>query len=258
MTQDKKLILLTNDDGIDAPGILAIRKHLLKVADCVVVAPAVECSASSHSVTLRENILLEKYSRGEEWLGYRVWGKPADCVKLALCELLDKKPDLIVAGINNGPNLGVSIFYSGTVAAAREGAMSSIPSLALSVSGREIVDYEGASKIGLKLVEYLLANHLPKRTFLNVNIPNLPKEEIKGFRLTRQADSYFEEKFQKLEASREGRTAFSLAGEMIVLTEHKDNDVDAVLEGYVSVTPLQMDSTDETFRVQMENNFNLD
>ena len=255
MNDSKKLVLLTNDDGIHASGLFILRQHLLQFCDVIVVAPAEECSASSHAVTLRQSLSVETYQKDGEWIGYAVSGKPADCVKLALCELMKKKPDYIISGINNGPNLGVSIFYSGTVAAAREGAITGIPSMAFSVTSHEVPDFEPAAFWSIQIFREIMKLDVPQKTYLNVNIPHLPNDRIQGIKVTKQADSFYEEQFTKGSFSTKEKSEYFLGGELLVAAEHGDNDVEVVESGFISVTPLKLDLTDEDYRRELQDKF---
>jgi 5'-nucleotidase len=245
MAMDKrKLILLTNDDGIAAEGILRLRRALSEIADCVIVAPASERSACSHAITLHGELYFEEELQNGELIGYKVKGMPADCVKLALCELLDRRPDLIVSGINNGANVGISIYYSGTVSAAREGAILGIPSLALSVvrATEEILTF--AASLGTRIAERMLANAMPAGTLLNVNIPDCDPAKIKGIQVANQADSYFDEWFVKAKNNGSKNPAYVLHGDMVLRKPDERNDMNVIRDGYVAITPLRIDLTD--------------
>jgi 5'-nucleotidase len=247
MAMDKrKLILITNDDGISAEGILRLRKALSEIADCVIVAPASERSACSHAITLHGELYFEeeRHLISGELIGYKVKGMPADCVKLALCELLDRRPDLIVSGINNGANVGISIYYSGTVSAAREGAILGIPSLALSVvrATEEILTY--AASLGARIAERMLANSMTAGTLLNVNIPDCDPAKIKGIQVANQADSYFDEWFCKTKNNGSKNPAYVLHGDMVLRKPDERNDTNVIRDGYVAITPLRIDLTD--------------
>ncbi|MFC1809096.1 5'/3'-nucleotidase SurE [Candidatus Omnitrophota bacterium] len=244
MTVERKLILLTNDDGINAEGIRCLKEALENIADCVIVAPADERSACSHAITLHGELVYEKQFKEDECIGYKVWGMPADCVKLALSELFERKPDLIISGINNGANVGISIYYSGTVSAAREGAILGIPSLALSVTSATPQSLAYACSLATTLAQRLLEDPLPAGTLVNVNIPAIDPQTIKGIAVTNQADSYFDEWFIKVDNNGKDTPALVLHGEMILRKPDELNDSNALKNGYVSVTPLRIDLTD--------------
>ncbi len=238
----KPLILITNDDGIHAPGIIALERELRSVADCFVVAPIRQCSSVGQAVTLRENIEVTPFEDVEKVPAYGIHGTPVDCVKFALCELMKSQPDLVVSGINQGSNTGVSVYYSGTVAGAREALICGIPSVAFSLASNSSIKFKSAAIIAKQVVVDCLKNKLPRDTFLNVNIPDLPKSKIKGVRVVPQADSRFVEVFKK-QKSANGVLRYKLTGEMIINDNSIETDEGVIKKGYVSVTPLQLDST---------------
>ncbi len=236
-------ILLTNDDGIQAYSIRQLRETLSEVSDCIVVAPESQKSASAHSISIVHDVEVRKYYLGDEFFGYQVNGTPADCVKLALCEIMKEPPGIIVSGINVGPNTGISVYYSGTVSAAREGTIAGIPSIAVSMCSFEFNDFTFANIFVKEIVKCILKEGLPSGVTLNINIPPLPREEIKGVKVTKQAHSRFVEKFVKKNNNNEVML-FSLRGEMEVVDDDSNNDEQAVKEGYISLTPLRLDLTD--------------
>ena len=242
----KPLILLTNDDGINAPGILALHKELKKIASVVVVAPDSQRSSVGHGITLSRPIWVKKNSVDFELKGYGISGTPADCVKFALKVVLKKKPDLIISGINLGPNEGCSVFYSGTVAAAREGALCGIPSVAVSLNTFVNPDFRYSSKVGLKIIKEILKNGLPKGTFLNINVPDLPQSEIKGIKVTRQGKFPIKAKFTRRKDPNQS-SCYWMSGEIPKKDRAKDIDTVALKKGFVCVTPIQSDSTDYKF-----------
>ena len=235
-------LVLTNDDGIYAPGIAALREALAPLGDLTVVAPDMEQSGVAHSVTLAHPLRLRKVQQGEQFLGYAVNGAPADCVKLAFYEILDEPPDLIVSGINLGANVGINALYSGTVAAAVEGAILGIPSMAVSIDSLEASDFSVAAETARRLVEKMLEADLPKRTILNVNVPALPREQIRGLRVTRQSQAGYLEEFVKRDHPR-GGVYYWIMGEIEHEPDDADTDLAAVKAGYISVSPLQYDLT---------------
>jgi len=234
-------ILLTNDDGIYAEGIYAAYKALIKFADVTVVAPAAEQSSVGHGITLFSPLFLREISIKHRFDGVAVSGKPADCIKWAMNVLLkDKKPDMVISGINSGSNDGCSVFYSGTVAAAREGALMGIDSLAVSLDSFEGLDFSIAAQYTAKFAKWVYKNKLPSGTFLNINVP-LGKP--KGIRLTRQGTERIHETFEKRK-SPHGQDYYWMGSRIPV---HKnDNTIDsyALKNKYVTVTPIQSDLTD--------------
>src|SRR5207253_7763559 len=180
-------ILLTNDDGIHAPGLRAMRKELQHLGEVIVVAPAGEQSAVGHSVTLLTPLIIQEISDAGEFVGWAVEGRPADCVKLALLELLPEPPDLIVSGMNAGSNAGINVLYSGTVAAAIEGAFFQRPSIAVSLEyTKPKLDFPRAAALARRVIEQIMARRPPAGTLFNVNIPSLDKGPVKGIRVTPQ------------------------------------------------------------------------
>ncbi len=240
----RPLILLTNDDGIWADGIAALYAALSRFAEVKVVAPSSERSGVSHSVTLIEPLRVHAVEVNG-FRGHRVSGMPADCVKLAVRQLLDRPPDLVASGVNRGNNAGALVHYSGTVGAAREAALMGLPSVAVSLNQWEDPDYTTAAKIGAAICERVTDGALtvPPRAVINVNVPGIPEAEIKGVRLTRHADhAGIEEDYDGRHDPRGGRY-FWLVGKFALRETDPDTDVGALNAGYVSVTPLQASLT---------------
>jgi len=239
----KQNILITNDDGIDAPGIRALYKALLKCDYRIfVVAPASEMSAVGHAITLSDPLRVKEVNLDKKIKAYRVNGTPADCVKIAYWALLDIKPDLIISGINTGSNTGINMLYSGTVSAATEGSILGIPSFAISLATYSDPDFSFAADFSCRIAEIILKNRMPESVFLNINVPNLPKEKIKGVKVTRQGRAIFVEKYEKRYDPR-GNTYYWLSGQKIDKENETDIDEGAVQNGYVSVTPVHFDLT---------------
>lgn len=247
MTEKKrKTILLTNDDGIDAEGIYSLYKSFIDDGrfDIKVVAPNKETSAVGHAITVFRPISVrENYQEGE-FFGYAVDGTPADCVKLAIGAILERPPDLLISGINRGGNMGENIIYSGTVSAATEGTVCGVSSIAVSVDDLINPSYGYASGFAVDIAAIILKNGgLPRGTLLNINVPSIDKEDIKGTRITVQADIGFRDNFVKRQDPR-GRDYYWMDGEFIERNIGKDSDYNAVKSGYVSVTPIHYDMTD--------------
>lgn len=248
------LILLTNDDGIYAPGINAMRQTLeqLEGVDVWSVAPDRERSASGHAITMYRPLFpLEAKLEGALSPCFSVTGTPADSAKLAIEALLPQRPDLVISGINRGANLGTDLFYSGTVAAALEGPILGIPAIAVSLDSYTIPDYSAASSFTARLALKVLAEGLPEGTLLNVNVPALPADHIKGVRITRMGRRLYRDQWDRRTDPR-GRTYYWLAGVLDEVNNGPDSDVVAVEEGYISVTPVQLDLTryDEVARLK--------
>src|SRR5512140_248341 len=243
-------ILCTNDDGVLAPGLQALVTRLSEMGNVFVVAPDREQSASGHALTLQRPLRVNE-------VGHQRWGvngTPTDCVLLAVHALLDRLPDLVVSGINAGANMGDDVTYSGTVSAAFEGTLLSIPSLAVSLATPEhMMDtfpFEAAAEYAAKLAGLVLDHRLPARTLLNVNVPPIPAGEIHGVRLTRLGHRVFRDIIVAKTDPR-GRPYYWIAGEPVWDPQEK-TDITAIRDGYVSVTPLNMDMTDYKLLVEME------
>jgi 5'-nucleotidase len=236
-------ILLTNDDGIQAPGLWALYERFAPSHRMTVVAPDRERSAIGHAITLHAPIRADVVSMNGAKRAFAVDGTPADCVKLAVAELLAHLPDLVISGINPGANVGVNINYSGTLAAAREATLYGIPAMAVSIQAKSPSCYDDAAVFVERLVREIDQRGLPRGTLLNVNVPDLPRERLKGVRVCRQGDEHFKERLEKRLDPRQrpyywyGAYPQKPAG---------DGDVDAVVlaDDYISITPLRCDATD--------------
>jgi len=234
-------VIYTNDDGIQAAGIRALVAGVPSGVHPIVVAPASERSASSHSISLGQKLRVEEY-RENGVAHFMVHGTPADCIKFAVSELRELSPDLIVSGVNQGANTGVSVFYSGTISAAREGLINRIPAMALSLCSREFTDFQASVRIANWLIEGYQSRLFPTEVLLNINIPPLTADQIRGIKVTKQASSRFVEEFVK-EKDHEGKSVYSLAGEIELYDADGTSDEEAVGEGFVSLTPLRLDMT---------------
>lgn len=233
-------ILLTNDDGYFSEGIRALREALKPLGRVVVVAPDRNLSGVGHSLTFTMPLRLRKV---EEDFYTVVDGTPADCIHLGYYVILEgKKPDLVCAGINEGPNLGEDITYSGTVSGAMEGRILGIPSVAFSAFGRGDIMFSEIAKSCRRIVEKVLEGGMPEDTYLNVNVPNLRADEIRGVKITRQGKRDYKEKVFKYLAPY-GETLYWIAAEEFGWSPEEGTDYWAVLNGYISVTPLQLDLT---------------
>ena len=243
-TVRKKLrILVSNDDGIDAPGIHALVKELKKVGEVIVVAPDKQQSAVGHAITMNYPLRASKYYRDNEFFGYAVEGTPADCVKLAIRSLCEIKPDLLVSGINHGSNTAINIIYSGTVSAATEGTILGIPSIAVSLATWDEPDFTYAAKFSRKLAAVIGTKGLPEATLLNVNVPHVKEKNIRGVRITRQGKTRWDDKFE-LRRDPNNKEYYWLAGKLDIIDHAPDTDEIAVLNNYVSITPIHYDLTD--------------
>lgn len=236
-----KRILLTNDDGIFAPGLAALYRALTGLGEVSVVAPADSQSGASHAVTFFEPLACSTVEIAGQFKGYGVYGSPADCVKLA-CFALHKEPfDLVVAGINNGANVGINVFYSGTVAAAMEAAFLRIPAVAMSVVAESNMDFDRAAEYGVNVLTKLLP--LEIGDVININIPRLSRGRPKAVRAVPQATGGFHEHYIPQEDSGQTETFYQLAGGGH-RPETTPADTMALAEGFITVTALRADMTD--------------
>ena len=240
----KPLILITNDDGITAPGIRALIDVMNTIGDVVVVAPDSPQSGMGHAITVNSTLFVEKVKVNEgEQKEYSCSGTPADCIKLAVDQILERKPDLCVSGINHGSNSSINVIYSGTMSAAIEAGIEGIPAI-----GFSLLDYSWnanfeASKTFVKTIaKNVLKEGLPKDVVLNVNIPNLSKKELKGIKVCRQARANWVEEFDK-RTNPQGRVYYWLTGKFVNLDHGEDTDEWALKNGYISVVPVQFDLT---------------
>lgn len=248
----KMRIFATNDDGIDAEGLHTLHEVLKGFGEVIVVAPDNERSAVGHSITLGMPLRFRRVKRNGELFGYAVSGTPADCVKLGLVEILNGPVDLLVSGINRGSNLGINAFYSGTVAAALEGALFRIPSMAISADSYEDVSFKDVGKI----VERILPDILKSReqigwNFLNINIPNVKPDQVAGVRVASMNCSGFEEKFQSHKDPK-GELVYWMMGGVLPLQETEYDDTLLIRKGYVTVTPLRYDLTNYEIMEKMK------
>lgn len=238
-------ILLSNDDGIQAPGIHALYGAVKDLGEIHVVAPDGERSAISHGITLTKPLHARPFPPGGPPFGTAVSGTPADCVKLAVSLLLDPKPDLILSGINLGPNAGISVLYSGTVSAATEGPIMGIPSMALSLDTFSEPNWDTAARVSRALVEQVVSGRLriAPDIFWNVNIPNRPYEQLAGLRITRMGSSRFIEKYERREDPW-GNPYYWMTGELFENGDMGGTDLEALRQGYVSLSPIGLDHTE--------------
>ncbi len=246
-------ILLTNDDGVYAPGLRALRVELQKLGEVTVVAPASEQSGVGHSITLLTPLVVQEVrDEQNQFLGWAVEGKPADCVKVALLELLKVQPDLIVSGLNAGSNAGINVLYSGTVAAAVEGAFFQRTSIAVSVeySRPQPVDFARAAALARQVIEQVLKHQPAPGTLVNVNIPSLDRGPVRGIRVVPQNIIPQRESLDRRVDPR-GRVYFWSQPGPFYTDPHPDTDVSALEEGFITVTPLQFNMTHKALLQQM-------
>lgn len=236
-------ILVSNDDGILSEGLAALVIELRTIAHVTVVAPESQQSAVGHAITVHRPLRVREVKKSNEFFGFAVDGTPADCVKLAIRNIMKSKPDLVISGINHGSNTAVSVLYSGTVSAATEGTILGIPSFAMSLTTFEAnADFSYAAKFARQLALKIVEKGLPNGTLLNVNVPSVPENDIRGIVITRQGKSIWNDEF---EARRDpgNKQYFWLKGELVELDDEEDIDQRAILNNKVSITPIQFDLT---------------
>ena len=241
----EKLIFLTNDDSYRSKGFAALIKVARQFGRVIAIAPDAPQSGMSQAITIYNPLYLRKVREEEGVLVYSLSGTPVDCVKMALDHLFrDEKVDLVISGINHGSNAAVNVLYSGTMGAAIEASFYNIPSIGLSLTDHNLdADFEGAVKYGTEIIRSILSNKLPQPLCLNVNVPNIPCDEIKGIRLSRQTRGYWREEFYK-RTDPHGRDYFWLTGAFSnAEPEAEETDEWALANGYVSVVPIQVDMT---------------
>lgn len=241
-------ILITNDDGIYSKGIYSLYVALNNIGEVYVVAPVTEQSAVGHAITINNPLKITNIYRKNKHFGVGVYGTPADCVKLAINDLLDSKVDLVVSGINHGANLCNNIIYSGTVSAATEASMLGVPSFAISLASLKYIDFEAAAQFAAFFSEFILTLKLGNGTVFNVNVPPISKHEIKGWKLTVQGKTRYNDTFEKRHDPK-GNVYYWMVGEKLEPVEIEDGDDFTVKNGYISVTPLHYDLCDyNTFK----------
>ena len=233
------LILLTNDDGVQAEGLKRLRRAVSSLGRVVVVAPERQQSGASHALTHSNPLRINPVEKDV----FAVDGTPTDCVLLAMRGLLKERPSLLVAGMNHGPNLGDDVTYSGTVAAAFEGTLLGLPSIAISVSSWEKCRFDAAEQFAATIARNVLERGLPDGTLLNVNVPSIPPEEVKGVKVTKLGKRVYRDAVVKKTDPR-GRAYYWIGGQPPIWCEGEETDFEAVEQGMVSVTPLQLDLTD--------------
>jgi len=250
--KERPVILITNDDGVTAPGIMNLVEAVKDLGKVVVVAPDKPQSGMGHAITIGQPLRLHKVNMFGDIEAWACTGTPVDCVKLAVDKILHRKPDLCLSGINHGANHSINVIYSGTMSAAVEAAIESIPSAGFSLLDYSIdADFTGARKFVRIIVEKMLATKMDKHTVLNVNIPPMQVDLLKGFKLCRQAYAKYEEDFLERQDPH-GRMYYWLTGEFVNFDKGKDTDVWALANGYVSIVPVQFDMTHYTQKSKLE------
>jgi 5'-nucleotidase len=241
--QERPLILVTNDDGITAKGIRSLIEVAREFGDVWVVAPDSPQSGMGHAITVHNILRLQEIQDVEGIREFSCTGTPVDCVKLAIYRILKRRPDLLLSGINHGANYSINVIYSGTMSAAVEGAVEGIPSIGFSLLDHSPeADFTGSKEVARRIIADALEKGIPKNTCLNVNIPNVPPEEIKGIRVCRQAKAYWEDDFQPRKDP-SGKIYYWITGEFVNHDKGDDTDVWALEHNYVSLVPVHYDLT---------------
>jgi 5'-nucleotidase len=240
----KPLILVTNDDGITAPGIRSLIEIVKEFGDVAVIAPDSPQSAMGHAITINNTLFINKVHYDKDLhTEISSSGTPVDCVKIAINEILDRKPDLCVSGINHGSNASINVIYSGTMSAAMEAAMNGIPAIGFSLLDYDWnADFEASKPFIRKIIAQVLEKGIPEDTVLNINIPKLPTESIKGIKICRQAKASWTEKFDK-RLTPHGRNYYWMTGEFTNLDKGEDTDIWALENDYISIVPVHFDFT---------------
>ena len=247
--------LLTNDDGIHARGLFTLQEAFSEKGDCLIVAPEMERSAAGHAITLSRPLMIREARKNGEFYGYAVAGTPADSVKIGLREIAGGPVDLVVSGINLGANVGINVLYSGTVSAATEGSILGVPAMAVSLDSRSHeADYAAAAQTAAAVADYILENRsLLTGIALNVNVPNLPSEKIRGVRFTRQGQARLVETYERRLDPR-NNVYYWLVGETLQPEdEEEDTDLSVLKKGYVSITPIEPDMTRHDLLAALKN-----
>ena len=241
----RPLILVTNDDGINAPGIRTLISVIKDIGDVIVVAPDSPQSGMGHAITINSTLHSSKITpKNSETIEYSCSGTPADCVKLAINELMHRKPDLCVSGVNHGSNSSINVIYSGTMSAAIEASIEGVPAIGFSLLDYKWdAEFSHIKKYIKKITLKALEEGLPKGITLNVNFPKLNHDMIKGIKVCKQAETYWIEKFDK-RVNPQGKEYYWLTGEFINKDQSEDSDEYALSNGYISIVPVKHDLTD--------------
>lgn len=249
----KPLILVTNDDGITAPGIRHLVDFMNEIGEVVVVAPNSPQSGKGHAITINSTLTFEEITLDGPQSDYSLSGTPVDCVKFALNQILTRKPDLVVSGINHGANSSINVIYSGTMSAAVEAGVEGLQAIGFSLLDFSWdADFMQAKKYIQDIVRKVLENPVPKGTVLNVNIPNLPENEIKGVKVCRQANAKWEENFDE-RINPHGKKYYWLTGYFNNMDSGDDADETALADGYISIVPVKFDLTAHEHLAELRN-----
>jgi 5'-nucleotidase len=257
--KEEPIILITNDDGVTAPGIAALVDAVKDLGKIVVIAPDKAQSGMGHAITIGNPLRMVRINQfGDQIEAYSCNGTPVDCVKLAVDKILHRKPDICLSGVNHGANHSINVIYSGTMSAALEASIESIPSVGFSLLDYSLeADFAGAKKYARLIVQQILTNKLiDKHLCLNVNFPAVTVEQLKGLKICRQAYAKYEEDFAE-RTDPTGKKYYWLTGEFVNFDKGRDTDVWALNHNYASVVPVQFDLTNYKLKEKLEKNFNL-
>lgn len=250
--KEKPIILVTNDDGITAPGIKNLIEAASGLGKVVVVAPDKAQSGMGHAITIGQPLRMDKVDLFGDIEAWQTSGTPVDCVKLAVDKILHRKPDLCISGINHGANHSINVIYSGTMSAAMEASIESIPSIGFSLLDYNFdADFSAAKHYAHEIIKTVLTNNLDKHLLLNVNIPSVPLKKLKGIKVCKQAYAKYKEEFTE-RIDPHGKKYYWLTGEFINFDKNKDTDVWALKNNYVSLVPVQFDLTNYTLKKLLE------
>lgn len=253
----KPIILITNDDGVTAPGIRNLIEAVKDLGEVIVVAPDAPQSGMGHAITIGKPLRLDAVGLFEE-MGIKAWqssGTPVDCVKLAHDVILHRKPDICLSGINHGSNASINVIYSGTMSAAMEAAVEGIPSAGFSLMDFNFdADFRVAQKVAREVAVHMLSEPMPEQFLLNVNIPKVDESRFKGIKICRQADAKWAENFDRRKDPR-GRDYYWMTGKFINRDRGLDTDIEALSQGYASMVPVRIDFTDEKLKSWLEKKY---
>jgi len=253
MATDQPLILVTNDDGISAKGIASLYEVVKDFGDVVLISPDSPQSGMGHAITINDPLRLYPLTLFKDIEAMACSGTPVDCVKLGIYEVLKRKPDLLVSGINHGANTATNVLYSGTMSAAVEGCMEGIPSIGFSLCDFDAdADFSTAIDVAKSVVRGVLKNGLPEGVCLNVNIPKVTRKEFKGIKVCRQAHAYWEDRFDK-RTDQFNRTYYWLTGDFLDIDQTEDTDLYWIAKGYATIVPTQYDLTQYKAIKELEN-----
>lgn len=256
--KEERVILITNDDGVTAPGLTALVEAVKDLGKIVVIAPDKAQSGMGHAITIGYPLRMVRVNYfGDNIEAYSCSGTPVDCVKLAVDKILHRKPDICLSGVNHGANHSINVIYSGTMSAALEAAIESIPSVGFSLLDYSLeADFSGPKKYARLIVDQILENPIDKHLCLNVNFPAVSADELKGVKVCHQAYAKYEEDFDE-RADPTGKKYYWLTGEFVNFDKSEDTDVWALNHNYVSIVPVQFDLTDYKLKEKLKNTFNF-